>query len=307
MFVCKRNSVSVNPCRYTMYRLISLLFSVLMFALVLIPSVYGQVRINEVGTNEVDFEGATKWVELYNAGSDTVDVGLLILCDFPRYPEIRSLDVLAGDTKIPGGGYLVVSWPNLDIGNTNDAEVGLYEAGTFDFDDTSMLIDYMQWGSGMHRRARVAEAKGIWVESEFVPAPGSGESAQFVDNGSPGAGNWVVGPPTPGAENMVNTSVEKEYEVPGAFELLGNFPNPFNPTTTIVYELHQPGQVTLRIYNILGQKVVDLFEGGQSIGRYEFVWDGKDAKGTSMASGVYFYSLALDGELGQSRVMTLLK
>ena len=265
------------------------------------------MRINEVGTNEVDFEGATKWVEFYNAGSDSVDVGLLILCDFPQYPEIRSLAVLAGDTNMPPGGYLVVSWPNLDMNNTNDAEIGLYAAGTFDFDDTSLLMDYMQWGTGMHRRARVAEAKGIWVESEFVPAPSPGESMQYVDNSSPGAGNWVVGPPTPNAETMVVTSVEEEKVVPDSFELIGNFPNPFNPATTIVYEVHRPGKVTLSIYNVLGQEVVTLFDGEQHVGRYEFMWDGKDAKGASMTSGVYFYRLSLDGEVGQSRLMTLLK
>ena len=275
--------------------------------LLFVSSLQAQVRINEVGTSEVDFQGAQKWVELYNPGPDTVDVGLLILCDFPQYPEIRSLPVLAGEIKIPGEGFLVVSWPGLDMNNSNDAEIGLYEAGTFDFDDASKLIDYMQWGAGDHRRARVAAESGIWAESEFVPAPAAGESMQYVDNGAQGAGNWQVGVPSPNGENVSVTSVDFEYEMPVHFSLIGNFPNPFNPTTTIVYELNRPGRVNLQIYNVLGQKVIDLFDGDRGPGRYEQVWNGKDGRGISLTSGVYFYRLSVDGELGPSRVMTLLK
>ncbi|MBX2820565.1 MAG: T9SS type A sorting domain-containing protein [Rhodothermaceae bacterium] len=289
-----------------MKRTLHVLFFIFLVSLV-VPSSFAQVRINEVGTNDVAFQGAEKWVELYNAGADSVDVGLLILCDFPQYPEIRALPALAGGTKIAGGEYLVVSWTNLDNNNTNDAEVGLYNAGTFDFDDETRLIDYMQWGVGDHRRARVAETAGIWTASEFVAAPSAGQSMQYVDNGVPGAGNWVLGDPTPGEENGVATAVENEQSIPSDFSLVGNFPNPFNPTTTIVYELGRSGEAALSVYNILGQKVIDLFSGSQLAGRYEYIWDGRDDRGTAVASGVYFYRLSLDGEPGASRVMTLLK
>ena len=270
-------------------------------------SVHAQVRINEVGTNGVRFQGAQKWVELYNAGSDTVDVGLLLLCDFPQYPEIRSLSVLAGDTKIPGQGFLVISWPGLDANNLNDAEIGLYEARTFDFNDASKLLDYMQWGSGNQTRSQVAQGAGLWVASEFVPAPGEGLSMQYIDNGEAGAGNWAVGVPSPNGPNVLSTSIGQSKILPTAFELVGNFPNPFNPQTTVVYELNHPGRVTLSVYNVLGQKVTDLFVGDQLPGRYEWVWDGTAANGSSVSSGMYFYRLNLNGETGPSRVMTLLK
>ena len=162
--------------------------------------------------------------------------------------------------------------------NSNDAEIALYRAGTFDFDDASMLIDYMQWGQGNHRRARVADTAGVWVATEFVAAPADGESLQYVDNGSPGAGNWVVGTPSPNAQNVLNTSVEEDVQLPDDFTLLGNFPNPFNPSTTIVYELNKPGHASLSVYNVLGKKISTLFDGRQGVGRYEFVWDGTDRR-----------------------------
>jgi flagellar hook assembly protein FlgD len=89
--------------------------------------------------------------------------------------------------------------------------------------------------------------------------------------------------------------------------LIGNYPNPFNPTTTIRYEIDQPGEVSLTVFNMLGQKVADLVNGAQTAGVYEVDWDGRDAGGKLAASGVYLYRLALDGRQSTSRIMTLLK
>ena len=82
---------------------------------------------------------------------------------------------------------------------------------------------------------------------------------------------------------------------PEAFSLHQNYPNPFNPETRIVYDMHEAGDVTLVIYNVLGQEVTTLFDGRKSIGRHETVWDGNDQGGKSMTSGVYFYSLKSAG------------
>lgn len=280
---------------------------VLIFIFISFQAAFGQVRINEVGTNGVAFQGAQKWVELYNAGTDAVDVGTLIFCDFPQYPEVRSLSVLAGDLTIPAGGFLVVAWPSLDMNNSNDAEIGLYESGTFDFNDPTKVLDYMQWGNASHTRAGAAVSAGVWVANEFVAAPSAGESLQFIDNGAPGSGNWVLGAPSPNGENVLLTSIEDAARVPGDFTLIGNYPNPFNPSTTIMYELNKPGYIALTIYNVLGQRVITLFEGQQGLGTFELAWDGKNARGELMTSGVYFYRLNVDGTPGASRIMTLLK
>lgn len=266
-----------------------------------------QVRINEVGTNSVDFEGASKWVELYNAGTAEVDVSDLILCDFPQYPTVGSLTVLGGgSTTIAAGGYLVVAWPDLDMNDSGDAEIGLYVAGTFDFADAGAVLDYMQYGAAGHTREAAGVGAGVWTAGEFVAAAEAGMSLQFADNGTPGAGNWLVGEPTPNMANSTPTSVE-DTEVPADFVLHTNFPNPFNPTTTIAYDLNNTGQVALDVYDMLGQKVASLFEGSQPAGSYAFSWDGRDARGNVVSSGVYIYRLTMNGRLSQSRVMTLLK
>lgn len=76
------------------------------------------------------------------------------------------------------------------------------------------------------------------------------------------------------------------------FELIGAYPNPFNPSTTIVYTLDKSMGVTLRIYNVLGNPVRTLVDHVQRPGLYRIVWDGKDDKGALLPGGVYFCRLS---------------
>ena len=105
------------------------------------------------------------------------------------------------------------------------------------------------------------------------------------------------------------TAVSNEVidEVPERFTLHGNYPNPFNPTTTIRYELANAGDVSLVVYNVLGQKVAELVNQSQTAGAYEISWDGNDLAGQTAASGIYLYRLTLNGQQSQAKVMTLLK
>lgn len=78
---------------------------------------------------------------------------------------------------------------------------------------------------------------------------------------------------------------------PGSYALMENYPNPFNPVTYIRYQLAEPGDVKLIIYNVLGQEVASLVDGYSEAGFYEIQWDGKTAIGAEAASGLYFYQL----------------
>ena len=95
--------------------------------------------------------------------------------------------------------------------------------------------------------------------------------------------------------------------VPAAFALHPNYPNPFNPATTIRYALSKTADVRLTIYNVLGQQVAQLIDlKNQTAGTYSVIWDGRDESGHRVASGVYIYSLDLGGAV-QSRRMALVK
>ncbi|CAG1772904.1 hypothetical protein BAC2_03221 [uncultured bacterium] len=78
--------------------------------------------------------------------------------------------------------------------------------------------------------------------------------------------------------------------------LLQNFPNPFNPTTTIEYQLPVAGTVQIRMFNLAGQLVRVLDEGYRSAGTHSMVWDGSDEAGRTLASGVYVYQIAFGND-----------
>jgi len=80
-----------------------------------------------------------------------------------------------------------------------------------------------------------------------------------------------------------------EEGVPLTYALSQNFPNPFNPSTTIRYKLPHKSYVTIWIYNVLGQKVTTLVDQQEEAGRYAVVWKGRNDAGVQLSSGVYFY------------------
>lgn len=89
--------------------------------------------------------------------------------------------------------------------------------------------------------------------------------------------------------------------------LLGNHPNPFNPSTVIVFQLRDPGRVDLRIYDLSGRLVKVLATGeGFGPGRHQLSWDGRDAEGRTLAAGTYLYRITTEVEVATG-AMVLLK
>lgn len=89
----------------------------------------------------------------------------------------------------------------------------------------------------------------------------------------------------------VPTSVDERPSLVSDFALAQNYPNPFNPITTIKYEIRTAADVTLKVINLRGQAVRTLANERKSTGSYLVQWDGKDAHGQQVASGVYLYRL----------------
>ena len=102
-------------------------------------------------------------------------------------------------------------------------------------------------------------------------------------------------------------SVEVDAASPRpTFALSRNVPNPFNPRTTIRFELAEPGHARLRIYSAQGGLVRTLVDERLPAGGFHVSWDGKDSHGLAAASGVYFYKLE-EGKNTLTRKMSLLK
>lgn len=101
------------------------------------------------------------------------------------------------------------------------------------------------------------------------------------------------------------TAVEETGVVPPRFSLAPNYPNPFNPTTTIRFSLPQPGEAELAIYNLLGQRVATLVKGVQEAGSQVLQWNGRDEQGRELASGVCFYRLQAGAQVETRKLLLL--
>lgn len=106
--------------------------------------------------------------------------------------------------------------------------------------------------------------------------------------------------------DLLETAVGRAVTSVTPVDFFENYPNPFNPATTIAFRLPQGGRVNLSIFNILGQKVKTLVDGTLSTGRHELKWDGTSDSGQPVASGVYFSRLITEQSEAIGK-MTLLR
>ncbi|MEE8403988.1 MAG: FlgD immunoglobulin-like domain containing protein, partial [candidate division Zixibacteria bacterium] len=99
-------------------------------------------------------------------------------------------------------------------------------------------------------------------------------------------------------------------ELPSSFQLNQNFPNPFNPSTTISFDLPTRSKVTLKVFNLLGQEVSTLIDKDLPANSYKVEWDGRSESGAPVASGIYFYKLIAEADNNafvETKKMMLLK
>lgn len=121
--------------------------------------------------------------------------------------------------------------------------------------------------------------------------------ADQFDNSEPRSGGYQVLPRSlADIEWRVPVSVAQQDDVlPQTFELRQNYPNPFNPETTIEYHIPQDGFVSLVIFNLLGQQVVNLVNENKMAGDNKVQWHGSDKLNRAVASGIYLYKLEVAG------------
>ncbi len=104
----------------------------------------------------------------------------------------------------------------------------------------------------------------------------------------------------------ITSSVQARDEYPKIFALYSNYPNPFNPATTIEFSLTEARFVTLVVYDITSQKVMELVSGEKISGHHSVIWNGTDEFGHNVSSGIYFYRLQT-GDFTKTKAMTLVR
>jgi len=112
---------------------------------------------------------------------------------------------------------------------------------------------------------------------------------------------YILDFPVKGMAKLEPSAVNEA--APVNFAITGNYPNPFNPTTTISFTLPETGQTSLTVYNVSGQKVRELASGTLSAGMHSVVWDGRDMNGNQVSSGIYFSRLTMKDKIATGKML----
>ena len=105
--------------------------------------------------------------------------------------------------------------------------------------------------------------------------------------------------------NTATTELDESVPIAGQFELMGNYPNPFNPETKIRFSTERNSQVKVTIYSVLGEKVNVIQNSELDAGTYDITWRGIDSQGNKVPSGVYFYEVKSDNRTAKGKMLLL--
>lgn len=262
-----------------------------------VPEAYnGQVVVESKSVKS----GDSFTIDIWLTGNDIEITSLRVPLKFDnQYLTCTYVD-FSGSFKDPGmegyyevnGGELEVSYipavvhPLPMIMDDSGLIATLYFTVDNDAPDTDITIDSINQDTEFEQYATTFH---LWKRVEVADDAGS---ATFI----PGfvAGNIEVRRPTDVGEDT-------EDLLPESFALAQNYPNPFNPSTTIFFSLPEKANVTLEIFNLLGQKITTLADQEFPAGKHEMTWDASSAP-----SGIYFYRISAGAE-SITRKMLFLK
>ncbi|NHZ86265.1 MAG: T9SS type A sorting domain-containing protein [Planctomycetia bacterium] len=229
-----------------------------------------------------------------------------------------------------GGGIYYQHFVNINVINTIFWENSPYQISCLSVGaPTSLLVTYCLIQNGLNGLSGPSYHTLLWNEGNISQNPEFINSLEFdfnLSTSSPGidAGtafyvweedtlinidqnDYVGNAPDMGAfESLYIVSINEEQILPVKFALYRNYPNPFNPITTIQYELPQQSVVQITIYDLLGKKVTTLVSETQDAGFKSISWNATNDYGKPVSAGVYLYKIQA-GEFVQTKKMILLK
>lgn len=194
-----------------------------------------------------------------------------IKAGFDAKVRLRNSDLL-GWHEYGIGYYSYKSKSDLGVGNHADGGYNTIDAG----ENGGFRVKHVSGPTG-----DTLKAESNWWGTDSPNA--------FMFWGKIDFNPFLAAPPE-GGKIAVSPSV-RDAVIPRAMAVRQNFPNPFNPNTTIEFRLEVPGRVSLRVFNVLGQTVRVLADREFPAGLHQLVWDGADQHGQPLASGVYFYRI----------------
>jgi flagellar hook assembly protein FlgD len=178
------------------------------------------------------------------------------------------------------------------VNNSDGSPVA--SANVYAFNESNEPVSFTRTGAdgqyqlvGLPPGNYIIQASKIGYQSQFNGnAPNFSESVPIQLNNGNAEVNFMLAP-----ANSTSLPDADSSRVPKTVELYGNYPNPFNPETRIIFALPQTMSVKIRIFNIFGEEVARLNDGILSAGKHTVVWNSHNRNGQPVASGLYFYQL----------------
>lgn len=185
-------------------------------------------------------------------------------------------------------------------GSLSSTGVHVVDSSIFSFGNGFEIVIHTFVDSGFHLPILLPYSRSFMLGK--LPAGNYSVHAQSFWNYGPFDAtdtSFVVEDPTRVEENWGGLNR------PLTTALHQNHPNPFNPSTTILYELPRASQVEIAVFDLLGKRIRTLVQERQQAGQHRLLWDGRDERGADVPSGVYLYRLHA-GEFMQTRKMILM-
>ncbi len=228
-----------------------------------------------------------------------------------EYFLVENRQRIGYDTYLPGDGLLI--WHIDEAKSTNEQEWWPGQTNSAHY-----LAALEQADASYHLEH--ADNAGTAAD----PFPGTTNNTSFVSSSAPSSDSYVNGNSSvevtsisasastmyatlqSGVPADVRLGETDQSTLPSGFALSQNYPNPFNPVTNIELTVPTTAHVTVVVYNLLGQEVETLLDGEVTTGKITLTWDSSTPDNHELASGVYFYTLSVDG-CEESHKMLLLK
>lgn len=238
----------------------------------------------------------------------------------PLQAEIINSTIVNNAADGSGGGVYVDSSSQVTIVNTilweNTPEQLSQPAGT-------LAVRYSNVQGGWNDTTNIDEPPDFQPNSTYKLSNnsiciGAGIDSVAIDsvwyfapsedfNGNPRPNPFDSRPDIGAFESVMPMGLEPlSNNLPSQYILQQNYPNPFNPETTIEFAIPKSQRVSLQIYNILGEAVIELVAEELAAGNYRYHWDGRDRQGKALSSGIYIYRLQA-GKFVQQRKMILMR
>ncbi len=230
---------------------------------------------SDIVMNEIYSRGTTAdpdWIEMYNSSSSPIDISGYKIYDSGGEGGTKPKKELPAGSVVPSHGVFVVV-----TDDTSASGFGLSSSG---------------------EKVWLENSAGVVIDSVTFPALTVSQSYGRLPDG----GVWgILGTITRGASNGSPTGIDDDESSITAYALSQNYPNPFNPSTTISYQLAAEGQVTLKVYDLLGQEIATLVNERLGPGTFKTEWNA-----AQLPSGIYFYRLQA-GSFSETKRLILLK